>query len=388
MFQHHKKREMSSLKIPKAHRRSTSSVAVKFACQNQHKEEVLSDFDVKELIIFDDNITFTFEVEPRDIIVLPECNIISATQKKKNLKTGFRKGVCEVYKKFKIYEGTLVSQDNTLNSKVNFVLIKTPNGSNIRINNPEKVICKPDVVTITPLFLLKSIPIKVTVSIKNAFFTEFIHTLSETESEEEKEDIFSIEQCVTINNNTQFNFNKCETTKIVIPVTNKEVDGETKNTVLEIVDIGDIFKQSKEMCYYSNVKIEKPEKYVMISSVSHEISKRIREFNINHEVYPGMVSCLDLNGEISNISYIQYSKDGDNFLIDDGEAHHIIISELEFTDTGFKLKVLNDSDKNEFVKIEEIKEIKNVKINGEECKSDIMTINPGISTLEGEYLLD
>jgi hypothetical protein len=360
-----------------------NGVAVKFEKKHQHQEEALSEFDVKEMIVMDGSVIFSFEVFSKDPVTLPSCNIRSALQGNKRLKTSFKRGMCEVYKSGEIYEGSLVARNGALNSHIDFVLLNIRGGTTVKIVSPEKVVCKPDIVTVTPK--TDKLPMKLTISMENVLVTDFFHTLTESKGDDYKEDGFYMEQSILFNNTSLFTFNNCNTTKIVVPKTNKETEHETENGVLTLKDVGSLDSHSKESCYFSDTRLENPVNYVMVSTINHERSEMIKEFKMDQEIFPGELSEVNASGEIENTSDLPYKNKGDKLMISGGHAKHIVVLESNFTETGFSLVLENSSGTNENIKIEEYEEIEETTLDGVRCNDHVIEITPGKCFIEGIY---
>jgi len=355
---------------------------------NANQERLLYDFEVKDLVISSDRIQFTFEVQPKETLSFPNGNIISATQKGRQLKHSSYKGVCEVHKGDEIYEGSLISKNNALNGNSNFVLLTLKDGNTIKITQPDKIISYQDTVKVNAN--PQGSVVKITMSMEGVLNTEFEHTISESKGDNDdgRDEGFYMEQTVAIENNSTVNFRKCPSTRITVPTSNQEDDTIIENQILTLTDVGDLTSHSKETYVFSDTKLQRPRFYVMISTLKHDKSQCICEFTLPEHLFPGKISQFDTDGNLVDISHVSFKKSGDKLILSRGIADYIKILTFKYDNIKFNLEVENSSTKDENIYIEEIADIQEVYIDDIKMEGDIFILLPGKHIIRGLYKQD
>ncbi len=351
------------------------------------QEKILYDFEVKTLFISDNFIRFTFEIQPKEILFLPSGTIISARQKEKSLKYSFQEGGCEVHKGDKIYEGALISKNNALNGNTNFVLLSLKDGNVIKINQPDKIISHQDSnkVIANPQGPI----VKITMKMEEVLNTEFQHIIRESKGDAEDDDRqpgFYIEQAVSLENKSIFNFKKCHTTEIAIPASNNEDDIQIPIEKLSISEIGDINSHSKETYVYADIKLDAPKFYTMISTLKNDKLQKVIEFTLPSNLFPGEIIQFDSDGNPIDVSYVSFKKSGDKLILSRGITNHITIINSSYDNEKFYIELENLSSEDEDIFLEESEDINEVQIDKIKVETSIFKLASGKHIIEGKYL--
>jgi co-chaperonin GroES (HSP10) len=348
--------------------------------------EIMMEFKVDNITLIGSYTQVSFEVEAKKLITLPNAVTVTATQKGRNLKQTIRKGVCSVYKGGETFRGNLINKDHALNSSTNFILLMLKNGTRIKINQPEKILSTPDIVQVHAN--TNSSNVKINMLLENAVISEFKHRLNEVLNieDDDREPGFYLEQAVILNNESPYNFCNNNIAKIAVPVGNGEQgDNKVENSILSLNNIGNLDAQCKEMIIFSELKMDFPRYYNVVSLVCHDKTHIICEFTLPDDIYPGNITQYLPNGEVVNVSSVPYVKKGEKIFLKQGVTDHIIVKETKTDDNSFTLSLENTFEEIQLVRLREMKEITNLKVDGIPVDDDIMSISKGLHMITGNY---
>lgn len=350
--------------------------------------EIITDFKVDNMTLIGSYTQLSFEVQCKKLVTLPNAINVTATQRGHNLKQSIHKGICSVYKGGQTFKGSLINKEHTLNSDINYVLLKLKDGTCVKINHPERIHSTPD--TLQVYSNGNNGNIKINMLLENAIISEFRHTLNEvlalTKGDDDREPGFYLEQTLILTNETTYNFRGNTVTKIAVPmISGEQGDDKVENRVLTLDGIGDLISSAKEIIVFSELKLPIPRCYNIISLVCHDKTNIIYEFVLPDSIYPGSITQYLPNGEVVNISPVHYTNKGEKIFLKQGVSDNIHIVETKTDNTTFSLIVENKSKEDEFIRLRENDELLNLKIDDVLVEDDIITVSTGIHTITGTY---
>lgn len=346
-------------------------------------QDMVTNFEVEDVLILGSYTQVCFKVQAKEIIVLPGAVTLKATQKGNNLRHSICKGQCEVYKGDSVYRGDLKSKDYALNGETSFVLLTLHDGTCVKIIKPEKIISYPDITRVHSQGTEE--PIRVAMTLENALVSEFKHSLSEVLDLEGKEPGFYLEQGLVIENESTFNFKAQGTTRIAVPKLRVESDERVENDILTLEGLGDLTPKSKEVVIFSELKMDSPKKYNIVSIVCHDKTQTVYEFTLPGQVYPGSITQYLPDGDIVNVSVVPYTEKGGKIFLDQGICEGITVLESKSDDSKFSLKLQNRSFNPEPIRLQETDKVCSIMIDGASVNQDIFILEQGIHLITGNY---
>lgn len=348
-------------------------------------QDMVTDFKAEDVLILGSYTQVCFEVEAKEIVVLPGAVTLKATQKGFNLRQSIRKGICEVHKGNQVFKGDLKSKSNALNGETNFVLLTLCDGTCVKIIKPEKIISYPDTTHVHSQ--MAETPIRVAMTLENALISEFKHSLSEVLGlqGESREPGFYLEQGLVIENESPYCFKAQGSTRIAVPKLRVESDERVENDILTLEGLGELTPRSKEIVIFSELKMDSPRKYNIVSIVCHDRTQTVYEFTLPGQVYPGSITQYLPSGDIVNVSVVPYTEKGGKIFLDQGICEGISVLESKSNDTKFNLKLENRSPMSQPVRLQESDKVCNISLNGILMTQDILLLEPGIHIITGNY---
>lgn len=347
--------------------------------------EMMTSFRPEDVLILGGYTQLSFEVEAKEVVVLPSAVTLQATQKGHSLRQTLRKGLCEVHKGNKIYKGSLNNRATSLSSETSFVLLTLQNGTCVKIIKPEKIIAYPDVTQVhseTP-----NLPIQVAMTLENALVSEFKHSLNQVLGLGDREPGFYLEQALVIENESPYNFVAQGRTRIAVPKVRVESDERIENDILVLEGVGEITPRSKETLIFSELKMDSPRLYNIVSIVCHDRTSTVYEFTLPDQVYPGSITQYSPEGNVTSVSVVPYTQKGGKIFLEQGICEGITVLESKSDAASFQLKIENASAAAQAIRLQETDKVKEVLIDNVAVAEDVFILQPGIHFVTGRYLL-
>ena len=346
-------------------------------------QDMVTDFEVEDVLILGSYTQVCFKVEAKEVVVLPGVVTLKATQKGQNLHHSIRKGICEVYKGNQVYKGDLKCKSSALTGETSFVLLTLHDGTCVKIVKPEKIISYPDSTQVHSY--IPETPIKIAMTLENALVSEFKHSLNEVLNLEGKEPGFYLEQTLVIENESPYNFKAQGRTRIAVPKLRVESDERVENDILTLEGLGEITPKSKEVVVFSELKMESPRKYNIVSIVCHDRTHTIYEFTLPSQIYPGSITQYCPDGDIVNVSIVPYTEKGGKIFLEQGICEGIVVLESKSDDNTFSLKIDNRSFSPQPIRLQEATKVYDITLNTIPNNNDILIVEPGIHIISGKY---
>ena len=387
-------------------------------------------FIVKDFIVFDSSIIFIFNVKPSNKLLLPYCKINYVTQNSKRINTSIKKinnsRVLEnkttlntISAKIKdlwsfMSSGTLVASD------LECVIFKTLEGGCIEINNNTNTLiyknaaqmsvnCT-DFICLTPLNFNNREFIDIKAEMKDIINVEFYHIITNYTEDSKfpaKSSGYYLEQSIILENMSPFEFDLTNSNfrVIIADIDLKEkCEQDVHNIIFDmeleedkISSIGIINSFSRDSYVFSEIKLEDPIYYTIISSINNTI-ETVKEFTLNRILYPGIISVYQNSTVLLDTMKTNYKNTGEKIFIKDFSNKSIKIVSSLFLSDSFTIDVENTSEEVQYIKIDKYPYIAELRLNNVLVKmspvcegskvsqlSDMFDFPTGITSIKGFY---
>lgn len=343
-----------------------SDVAVQSA-----SAELEVDYETESLTLIGNYTQVSFEMEPKETILLPSCKSLIATQKGNKLNEKTIKSRCKVYKNKESIEGFLINCKTTLNEDTSFVLV-FDGKTTIKINKPDKILFTDECVEIKPK--LNRGKVKVLIVLDKAILFDFKHLLTK------KEEDYLLETILVLNNESKYKFRNNDNTKILVPIDNEESSNGT-NITLNFNDLGTINPFSKESIVISSLNLTNPIRYYLLSLLDPHILQECIEFVLPEMLCPGEVTYME-EKEFTNIFTTDYIPKGGKLQVYLDKKTDVDIVCL---DNSEDFSLILDLTTDMKIRIKEFKQAKFIMLDNILCLGDTLFIEKGRHIINGKY---
>lgn len=333
--------------------------------------ELEIDYETESLTLIGNYTQISFEIEPKETILLPACKSLIATQKKNKLNEKTIKSKCKVYKNKEIIEGFLINHKTALNEDTSFVLV-FDGKTTIKVNKPDKILFTDECVEIKPK--INRDKVNVLMVLEKAILFEFKHLLTQN-----GEDYF-LETILVLNNESKYTFKNNNKTKILVPIDSEESSNGV-NITMNFNDIGTINPFSKESIVITSMNLMNPLKYYLLSLLNPHILQECIEFTLPEMLCPGEVTYMD-EKEFSNIFSTGYTAKGEKLQVYLDKKTDLNIVCL---DNSEDFSLILDLAMDMKIKIKEFNQVKYIMLDNILCLDDTLFIEKGRHTISGKY---